>query len=241
MSIKNESVILLHGLGRTSRSMNKLASSFKQLGYQVFNPGYKGLLDNYQQILNSLDTRISDWLAQTGTPPEQKIHFVGHSFGGILIRGLLDRHPEWNNGRCVMLGSPNKGTQTASFMLSHWWLKYFVPKVTADLTPGSELLAKLPEPEIETGIIAGNVDFNLLIPVSWYYKKATGQAPGDGVVELSNTQCANMTDFIIMPLHHSFMTSDSELIKQTVCFIQQGRFSEAYKPAKELSIKDSST
>ncbi|MCW9000465.1 MAG: hypothetical protein OQK04_17275, partial [Kangiellaceae bacterium] len=115
------------------------------------------------------------------------------------------------------------------FMLSHWWLKHFVPKVTVDLTPDSELIQNLPEPEIDTGIIAGNVKFNIVIPVSWYYKRATDDAPGDGVVELSNTQCSNMADFIIMPLHHSFMTWDSELINEVTHFIQHGKFSEIYQ------------
>ncbi|MDH5434240.1 MAG: hypothetical protein OEY19_09870 [Gammaproteobacteria bacterium] len=222
-----QQVILLHGLGRTPRSMSKMANQLEQSNYRVLNIGYNSLLDNYQQILDVLDKKISDWL-----DINQTVHFIGHSFGGILIRGLLAKHPEWNKGRCVMLGSPNKGTKTASFMLSHWWFKHFVPKVTSDLTPESALLKNLPEPEIETGIIAGNVKYHLVIPVSWYYKRATDDAPGDGVVELANTHCDNMTDFIIMPVHHSFMTWDKELIKQIFHFLERGRFTEEYRPVE---------
>jgi len=225
MSMNQKQIILLHGLGRSARSMAKLSDSLSAEGYRVFNPGYKGILDSYQEILQSLDNRIIDWI-----DPDQEVSFVGHSFGGILIRGLLAQHPEWKKGRCVMLGTPNKGTKTASFMLSHWWFKYFVPKVTADLEPTSALLESLPEPEIETGIIAGNISHSIIIPVSWYYKKATDDAPGDGVVELANTQCSNMTDFIIMPLHHSFMTWDKELLQQVRHFIQHGHFTDEYKP-----------
>ena len=221
-------VVLLHGLGRTPLSMTKLANKLEEKGYRVYSPVYNSLSDSYQEILASLDSKITHWVN-----PESPIHFVGHSFGGILTRGLLAKHPEWDQGRCVMLGSPNKGTKTASFMLSHWWYKHFVPKVTADLEPDSELMKSLPEPEIETGIIAGSVDFSIIIPVSWYYKKATNNAPGDGVVELSNTQCSNMTDFIIMPLHHSFMTWDSELLQQVIHFIERGRFSDDYHPVEE--------
>ena len=210
--------------------MSKLGTKLRQQGYRVLNLGYNSLLDSYQEILTSLENKISRWLN-----PESSVHFVGHSFGGILIRGLLASHPEWHKGRCVMLGSPNKGTKTASFMLSHWWFKYFVPKVTSDLTPGSALLESLPEPEIETGIIAGDVDYSIVIPVSWYYKRATDSAPGDGVVELSNTQCSSMTDFIVMPLHHSFMTWDSELVEQVLHFLAHGRFTDDYQPVAETS------
>ncbi len=229
---RSSQLLLLHGLGRTPRSMLKMASHFSSRGFSILNLGYNAITNEYQTILDTLDSKVSQWL-----DPQKPLHFIGHSFGGILIRGLLARHPEWQQGgtkgRCVMLGSPNKGTQTASFMLSHWWLKHFVPKVTKDLTPDSLLIESLPEPEIETGIIAGDVKFSLVIPVSWYYKRATGDAPGDGVVELSNTQCSKMTDFIIMPLHHSFMTWDSALITEAHHFIVHGRFSDAYQRAVE--------
>lgn len=229
MTHQKPQIILLHGLGRSPLSMAKLSSYLQNNGFRVYAPRYNSLSDSYQEILNDLDKKIAEWLDE-----EQVIHFVGHSFGGILIRGLLAKHPGWKAGRCVMLGSPNKGTKTASFMLSHWWYKHFVPKVTADLEPDSDLIKNLPEPKIETGIIAGNVNFNIVIPVSWYYKKATDDAPGDGVVEISNTQCSTMTDFIIMPLHHSFMTWDSELLKQVLHFIQNGRFTKEYQPVKPI-------
>ena len=226
-------IVFLHGLGRTPRSMKKLADYFEEQGYRTLNLGYNAIINEYTTILESLDPQIINWIA-----PNLPVHFIGHSFGGILIRGLLARHPEWqtepHKGRCIMLGSPNKGTKTASFMLSHWWLKHFVPKVTSDLTPDSELLRDLPEPEIETGIIAGNVKFHLVIPVSWYYKSATDDAPGDGVVELSNTQCSNMTDFIIMPLHHSFMTWDIELIEEVSHFLEHGKFSERFRKVEAV-------
>ena len=229
MNEKSPQVVLLHGLSRSPLSMAKLANQLEAKGMKVLNLGYNSLVDDYQQILSALEAKLQDWVNN-----DQTLHFVGHSFGGMLIRGLVDKRPEWNSGRCVMLGSPNKGTQVASFMLSHWWFKHFVPKVTKDLTPESELLATLPEPQIETGMIAGNVSSSFVIPVSWYYKKATQNALGDGVVELSNTQCSTMTDFIIMPLHHSFMTWDSELVEEVVHFLQNGKFTpKQLRPATE--------
>ncbi len=223
-------VVLLHGMMRSSLSMGKLSKHLSSLGYRVFNPGYNSMLNNYQQILDGLDKKVTNWI-----DPLVPVYFVGHSFGGLLIRGLLSRHPEWTKGRCVMLGTPNKGSKVASFMLSHWWYKYFVPKVTADLKPDSEMIKTLPEPDIETGIIAGNVKYSIIIPASWYYKKATDDAPGDGIVELSTTRCDTMADFIIMPLHHSFMMWDKDLLEQVVHFLEQGSFTDEYKPVEDLS------
>jgi len=212
-------IILLHGLGRSPRSMLKIERALKKQFYRVLNVGYSPLTGNFEQILNQLLEKIEPWV-----DPSVPVHFVGHSFGGILIRGILARQYDWNFGRCVMLGSPNKGTSIASYAINHRLLKHFTPTITQQLTPDSELIQDLPEPTIETGIIAGNKKYNPVIPVTWFYKTATNDAPGDGVVELSNTQCRIMADFIVLPLHHSFMMWDSQLIKQVMHFLENACF-----------------
>jgi len=219
MSEQQTQVILLHGMGRSPRSMLKIERALKKQNYRVLNIGYSARTNSFEQILERLVDKIKPWV-----DPELPVHFIGHSFGGILIRGILAQGFDWNYGRCVMLGSPNQGTSIATYMTSHTLLKHFTPRVAQELMPDSELLEKLPEPEIETGIIAGNKKYNPVIPVSWFYKVATGDAPGDGVVELSNTQCRTMADFIVLPLHHSFMMWDSKLIKQIVHFLENGNF-----------------
>lgn len=228
MNEQTQQVILLHGLGRTPRSMTKLEKALNAQGYRVFNVGYSGLIDSYQQILDKLVIKLKSWV-----DPERPVHFVGHSFGGILIRGILAENIEWKIGRCVMLGSPNKGTSTASYMLNHPILKLFTPNVAKDLIPKSDLISRLPEPQIETGIIAGNKQYSLIVPVTWFYKTATDNAPGDGVVELYNTQCRKMSDFIVLPLHHSFMMWDSQLIEQVIHFLQFAKFRRPETEAAE--------
>lgn len=219
MSSMDQQIILLHGLGRSPRSMRKIELALKKQGYRVKNAGYNGISDNFEQILHQILEKIEPWI-----DPDKPVNFVGHSFGGILIRGILAKKHPWKFGRCVMLGTPNKGTSIASYVVSHGFLKYFTPNVTHELVPDSELIKNLPEPHIETGIIAGSKQYNPIIPVSWLYKKATDNAPGDGVVEVSNTECRNMSDFILLPLHHSFMIWDSPLIKQIIHFLQYGCF-----------------
>jgi triacylglycerol lipase len=219
MNNMDQQIILLHGLGRSPRSMRKIELALKKQGYRVLNTGYNGITDNFEQILSQILEKIEPWIN-----PDLPVHFVGHSFGGILIRGILAKGYPWDLGRCVMLGTPNKGTSIASYVVSHGFLKYFTPTITRDLVPDSELIKNLPEPHIDTGIIAGSKEYNPIIPVSWFYKKATDGAPGDGVVEVSNTECRNMSDFILLPLHHSFMMWDSPLIKQIIHFLQKGCF-----------------
>ncbi|PCI71353.1 MAG: hypothetical protein COB38_05880 [Gammaproteobacteria bacterium] len=222
-----QQVIVLHGLGRLPRSMRKLESCLIRDGFHVLNIGYPSHSDDFESILSQVIDQV-----KVQINPNLQIHFIGHSFGGLMIRGLLANKEQWlargatglENSRCVMLGTPNKGTSIAKFMTDHTVPKYVTPRVSIELVPNSQLINTLPEPNIETGIIAGNKPFIPWIPVTWFYKKASANAPGDGVVEVSSTQCSNMSDFIVMPLHHSFMMWDSQLIEQSIHFLKNGCF-----------------
>jgi len=219
-------LVLLHGLGRSRHSMWIMEKSMQDKGYSTLNLGYSPMTQDIESIAKQLSQQVLDW-----ADPQGPLDFVGHSFGGILIRAILAQ-PQFAEfkgqlGRCVMLGTPNQGTETASYALSHPIFKHFTPKIAAHLKPDSHFIKNLAEPKISTGIIAGDKDFHAIIPVTWFYQQATKGAPGDGVVEISNTRCRNMSDFIILPLHHSFMMWNSQVMQQIDYFLQQGRFKTA--------------
>lgn len=219
MNNLQQQVIVLHGLGRSPMSMRRIEKQLNDEGYRVLNIDYPGVSGTIDSILPNLLERIENWLN-----PNAVVHYVGHSFGGILTRLIIDSKPEWKQGRCVMLGTPNQGSLMASYMTSHPLMKHFSPKLAQYISPDSEFIQQLPELTIPTGIIAGSQQFSWLVPVSWFYQAATNGAPGDGVVETTNTQCRNMSDFILMPLHHSFMMWDSQLITQVKNFLSEGKF-----------------
>ncbi len=224
----DQQLVLLHGLGRSPRSMWIIEKAMQKKGYDCLNLGYSPMKQDIPSLAESLNTEVNLW-----RDPSKTLHFVGHSFGGILIRAMLAHSSEdspnktaikGNLGRCVMLGTPNQGTRTASYALSHPIFKHLTPKIAQHLVPESQFIANLPEPSIATGIIAGDKAFHAIIPVTWFYHEATNGAPGDGVVEISNTQCRNMSDFIILPLHHSFMMWNSQVIQEIDYFLRHGKF-----------------
>src|SRR5690242_4201116 len=100
----DQCVILLHGLGKSHRSMEPLATYLRSNHYFVVN-------EDYPTTKNSIETLASQYIspmikACLETQP-QKIHFVTHSLGGLVLREYLQNHKVPKLSRIVMLGPPN--------------------------------------------------------------------------------------------------------------------------------------
>lgn len=215
MGLAHEHVILLHGLGRTSASMVKMERALKGAGYVVWNVDYPSRTAAIERLS---EDAIAPCLARCHAQRAEKIHFVTHSLGGMLVRSYFSRHPEPSLGRVVMLGPPNQGSEVVD-KLRDW---SFFQRINgpagqelgtaADSTPN-----QLGPPGFPVGIIAGSRSINwinsLLIP-----------GPDDGKVSVENTKLTGMTDHLILSAAHPFLMKDKRAIAQTVAFLRHGHF-----------------
>ncbi len=215
MSDPTDSVILLHGLARTSRSMWRLATAFKAHGYQVVNVNYPSRKMTVEALS---EYAVSEGLAHCDDDENTQIHFVTHSMGGILIRHYLSQHPIAKLGRVVMLAPPNQGCEIVDELVDKPGFQLVNGVAGTQMgTDKQSVPMQLGAVTYPVGIIAGDRSIN---PVLARYVPE----PNDGKVSVESTQVEGMADFIQIPASHSFIMLNETAIKQALTFIETGQF-----------------
>lgn len=213
-SANQETVVLLHGLARTSRSMRTMETSLVEAGYQVVNVDYPSRQHEIAVLVEQVFETIAPQLASASC----RVHFVTHSMGGILVRQYLANNEAPGLGRVVMLGPPNQGSEVVDKLGGLALFNFINGPAGAQLgTDEQSIPVSLGAVDFELGVIAGNRSLNPILSML---------IPGDddGKVSIKRAKIDGMKDFIVMPHTHVFMMSRPAVIQQTVHFLQQGRF-----------------
>ncbi|MEE8445264.1 MAG: alpha/beta fold hydrolase [Alphaproteobacteria bacterium] len=217
-----ELVLLLHGLGRTSRVFWRLAPALRRAGYEVRAHDYPSRQHSVRRLTEMFRRHLSRYADHPGP-----IHFVGHSLGAILIRGALLAPAPVKFGRVVMIGPPNNGAGFLGRMARRPWLRLMYGPAPVDLQEGSEYLRELGVPDTEIGVIAGTDPFFAFNPASWFNQAYPPGRPHDGTIEVENTRLDGMADFIALPVNHTLMCQHPEIMRQTAYFLRRGEFDHA--------------
>ncbi len=207
-------VVVLHGLGRSKYAVWLLANRLQSAGYRVERFGYRSLHSTPEQILSRLHAMIGECCSSLNA----KIHFVGHSLGGLITRAYLAQNRAANLGHVVLLGTPNKGTHLVDQYGDEWWFKLLGPTAQALGTNQGSLADTLPVPDYPLGIIAGVVS---AVPNEHLLPGAD-----DGLVTVESTRLEGMTDFVVIPTGHGTMRYSKSVAMQIVSFLKTGRFSK---------------
>ncbi len=214
-------VILVHGLARTSRSMSRLGRVLEQAGYTVYNWDYPSRRYGVLALVDALDV-----FARSVAAASKQVDFVTHSMGGLLARGVLARGGFSGSGRLVMLAPPNQGAALATRVRDYKWARDFFGQALDDLSrqPEQGVADRLGSPSCEFGVIAGTRSFHPLQPTSYYSSLTQPKGTHDGTVRVEETQLPGMSDFVTVPANHMFIADHDEAIRQTLWFLEHGRF-----------------
>ena len=213
---QQQCVILLHGLARTHFSMLPMQQALQRADYCVVNIDYPSRRLPIEQLAF---IAIEQGLQQCRDlcQPE-RIHFVTHSLGGILVRQYLSQHALPLLGRVVMLAPPNQGTEAVDFLRK--WPGYQWINGPAGLQLGTraeDVPKKLGPVDFELGVIAGEVSFNPIL-------SSMLPSPDDGKVSVQNTRVEGMSDFLTLRVNHTFIMRNKLAQRQTLHFLQHGCF-----------------
>ncbi|MBS0632898.1 MAG: alpha/beta fold hydrolase [Verrucomicrobia bacterium] len=216
MAAAREHVILLHGLMRSKAAMAPMAEALTRAGYTVHNLDYPSRTAPIAQLA---DDAIGPALAECHAQGAEKIHFVTHSLGGILVRSYFSRHaPDATLGRVVMLGPPNQGSEVVDHLRDWWLFKKINGPAGQELgTEAASTPNRLGPANFTVGIIAGHRSINWI---------NSGMIPGpdDGKVSVEHTKLAGMTDHIVLPVTHPFMARNRAVMARTLAFLRHGTF-----------------
>lgn len=207
-----EGVILLHGFARSKTAMWRLAGRLEDAGYSVHRIGYDSLTQDIDAIKKEVFFKINSYMKNRSN----RVHFVGHSFGGLLIRSYLGENKVKNIGNVVLMGSPSKGTPAVDYLKDKWYFKYAGPSIMTMSSRGSAFLSSLKEPDYNLGIIAGVSESSS--------NESILNGKNDGIVPIESTKVSGMKDFIIIETSHTMMRYSEDVAEQTIYFLRNGVF-----------------
>ena len=195
-------VVLAPGLWMPAAAMTLLARRLARRGYAVHVFPYSGRR-SHEGNVQALARFARD-----------KVFFVGHSLGGVLILDMLNRNPEVAAESVVLLGSPVRGCLAGRRLgaagLGRWMMGAcgaLWDERPARWARGAPL-----------GVIAGTTPLGL--------GRAFGTLPGtnDGVVCVEETTVDGMRERALVPRGHSMLIVSGRVGEMIERFLAGAKF-----------------
>lgn len=217
IDVKNgkECVILVHGLARSSQSFEKMARILRSSNYEVINLDYPSRIQSIETLASKY---IGEAVRSCKMNKVQRIHFVTHSMGAILVRYFLNDHKLDELGHVVMLSPPNKGSEVVDKLGKIPGFYALNGPAGQQLGTSKDSLPNMLGPaDYPVGVITGNRSINLFLSML---------IPGenDGKVSVERARLEGMKDFIVVPSTHPMIMNNDEVIRQTKSFLRRGVF-----------------
>ena len=207
-------MVLLHGLGRSARSMARLGNELRSAGYETWSRTYP----SRRLPIGELAATVADWIrADLG---ERPLAAVTHSLGGILVRHMAQELP-WRS--VVMVAPPNTGSSVARALKDRALFRFLYGPAASDVADGNDWPAP-PEP---FGVIAGTRGPSMGNPTSWVtgvFSLIEPEGPHDGTVSVAETRLPGMADFTTVDASHTWITHDPATVTKVLSFLGTGRF-----------------
>jgi 8-oxo-dGTP pyrophosphatase MutT (NUDIX family) len=204
-----ESVVVVHGLWLPGYETALLRRRLTRAG---FLPS----LFRFRTVRDGLDANAERLARFAARMPGDKVHFVGHSLGGVVAAHMLQTCPPLRAGRLVCLGSPLKGTHSGKRLARFRWGSGLTGRSIGDLHARGGLARWSGANDL--GVIAGTLPLGLGLLLGALPR------PHDGVVAVEETRLEGATDHLVLPRSHTALIFSRAVAAQVVHFLRHGRF-----------------
>jgi len=224
-------VLVLHGLGTTPWFMQGMADYLTDKGsLHVENIGYASTLEDFGAYAKSLESVIRH------LEGVEKIDFVAHSMGNIVIRRYLggltrlsqEKRPPITFGRFVMISPPNHGAEVVD-LLTEMVADHDVIRSAAELMAGESAKQLAPHggwPDLEKTLVVPDFEFAVIAGGRGDDRGYLSQLPGDddSLLTVETMKLVGATDFIQVKGIHQLMPTLKEVQELTLNFLILGYF-----------------
>ncbi len=204
-----ETVVLVHGLWVRGIAMALMRR-------RVARCGYRALAYSYPTVRLTLAENAQRLARFCRDMPAARLHFVGHSLGGLIVLRMIGQTPGLPPGRIVLAGTPFTGSHAARRLGR-------LPGGRAALGRSMREWLESGQPDMaggrEVGVIAGSLPIGLGRIVA-----PDLPGPSDGVVSVAETRMPGMRDHIVIHASHTGMLVSAVVARQVCAFLHDGAF-----------------
>jgi len=206
-----EATVFVHGLwltGAESVLMRRRLAA--RHGFDCHSFGYRTVGSSMEPVLDRL-TRFVDNI------DADRLHFVGHSLGGIVLHRYFESARDLPPGRVVFLGSPTVKSKTAERVGKLPILSRMIGRMVINelVTPTG---AREWRSERELGLIAGSRPLGL----GRFFARFDEDC--DGTIGVSETKLPGHTAHVTLPVSHMGMLVSADVARNVGEFLARGRF-----------------
>jgi len=204
-------VVFVHGLWLTGAESallrRRIASSH---GFQCHSFTYRTVGSSVQPVIEKLAGFV-------GRIDADRVHFVGHSLGGIVLHRFFESAKALPPGRVVFLGSPTVKSRTAERVGRLPVFRSMIGRMVTDelVQPTS---AREWRCDRELGCIAGTRSVGL----GRFFARFDEDC--DGTIAVSETKLPGHSAHVTLPVSHMGMLLSGDVAREVGEFLLNGRF-----------------
>lgn len=205
--------ILVHGLWMSGLELTVIRRRLEADG------SMRTLSFTYPTIVGSMSDHVRRLIDCARVHKAERLHFVGHSLGGLVILRALEVTADLPPGRAVLLGSPLQGSRTAQSFARLPFGRALLGGAIAE-----ECIDWAPREwsgRREVGVIAGSMGLG----VGRLLANLEGEH--DGTVMIEETRLPGAKDHLVVATSHTGLVWSTEVAAQTRHFLEHGTFRRA--------------